>query len=298
MARVVETLGSVDFELDDGGTEGSRRSVEANSDAALATLTAGNVTLSNIASNTGDTETIASAIETDTTSINSTLGNIETLSDTTANSASAIALALYNNGDPYASFSGFVPHYNDDGTARAASVANPLPVAIYAAAAPVVKNASITRPANITAYDTGDLLSADAAATHKMREIVSAVRTNGGHARLTSIKVGKSSNTILNASLLIHFFRYTAVPDFPADNAPADFGISLVSPTFLRLGQVELAFVSAGNSNMAFSIVDGLQLEVFAGAANTSIGWVVTWGQGYVPTSGEEFHFEFTLEQS
>lgn len=305
MARTTATIGTVTFEVDDGGTGGSRRSVEANSDAALTALqsidtdiaailtqmTAGNA-VSEV-----DALPITFAFEHVGMSAGSPLGvyvvnhNTSTFETSDADVRNRLDLLLRGNGDLNDSFKGVVASWTDGLNVRAAAPTTPLPVRIYGDLVPIQIQDSFSRPANTTAYAVGDVISNNTS-PGAMRQLSSVASSNGGHVRLTKVEALRA----VACTIRIYFFSYTNTVNIEADNDPVTLS-GLATPTWFRQGFIDLALETFGSS-AAYGFADGLALDLYAGAANTSIGYIVTAATAHTPTSGETIYLNFVFERT
>ncbi|CAN5255121.1 hypothetical protein BH10PSE2_BH10PSE2_02020 [soil metagenome] len=113
----------------------------------------------------------------------------------------------------------------DDAVAVAA--ATPLPM--YSPGGFLTVSASFARPADTTAYASGDLVANNAVAGNVVPiELVGAFRSAGEAVRIERVRLRKSSVGLTSASFRVHLFRL--LPTVSAgDNAAFDNGSGLLS---------------------------------------------------------------------
>ena len=153
--------------------------------------------------------------------------------------------------------------------------------------------ASFTRPADTTAYATGDRV-ADLTASATVLEFSSMARATGEAVRIERARIRKSGATLTNASFRLHLFRTlptVSVGDNGVFNASNVLALSDVAG---YVGSIDIAMDKAaavGARGVGVpSVGSGITCEA-AGAAGheTSLWAVVEALAAYVPASGETF---------
>jgi hypothetical protein len=143
--------------------------------------------------------------------------------------------------------------------------------------------ASITRPANTTAYAVGDVVAGNGVTT----PIALPVNRNGG--KITHVRLTKSGDTITNATFRVHFFD--ASHTIAADNAQLT---SVNANRANYLGYVDLpAMVQDGaGSNIGIAKDDDVRIP-FSG---DTVYAVITAVAAYTPASAEVFNLSIGVE--
>lgn len=209
--------------------------------------------------------------------------------------------AIRTDGQNLTGIRGIVPAYIDDVVANATELTSlnyPLPVRVNGYTVPISRQVSFVRPANTTQYTAGDVVAGNGVTA--MNEVATVFPVTGQHAVLRAIHAFKSTNTTVNSAFRVHLFRYNSGLTVAADNAAIVFDSTFLtgSPVWFRLGHVDIVFESAGSSTTAYSFVDGLDMDIWSGTGNTSLGFIVTALQAYTPGSAESFGFQFFIERS
>lgn len=170
-----------------------------------------------------------------------------------------------------------------DGTAGDVSTANPMPVR----GAVVRVDAEFTRPANTTAYSTGDVVSNSASAT-TLVDLSNAVRVNGGDAYIVAVRVTTDKKSITPV-LRVHFANASDIT-VSADNA-ANRG-PLYADTAKYLGYIDLPALATpadtANATASTAANNAVRLPVVAGGSTRSLfAWVET-RNNFTPASGQK----------
>ena len=162
---------------------------------------------------------------------------------------------------------------------------NPLPVSTTIAAGfGAIASASFVRPADVTAYASGDLVANSTVAGGVVAvELAGAVREAGGVSRVERVRLRKSGTSITNASFRVHLYAAAPVP-VNGDNG------ALSTPIADYIGAFDVTMDRAFSDGAT-----GTGLPVSGGAmtftipAGTTLYALVEARAAYTPASGETF---------
>lgn len=151
---------------------------------------------------------------------------------------------------------------------------------------------AITRPANTTTYDVGDVLGD--AGGWSVLTITGAAATNGGTGRLDDIVVVSTAYQTSPLPLMeFLIFSTVASPSAPLDGAASNFSDADVEycEAVLTAQTWYPGNITAGSGGNHVGRIDPgqLPLRYKCGAGNTSIYLVCRFASAYVPISGEKF---------
>ncbi len=164
----------------------------------------------------------------------------------------------------------------------AASASNPMPT--YAAGFGAIASAQFTRPADTTAYASGDLVANSTTAGSVVPvSLASAVREAGGVSRCDRIRLRKSGTSTTNASFRVHL--YSASPSV----TNGDNGAWLTSVTnYIGAFDVTMDRVFTNGAAGAGVPQNGQAME-FTITSGTTLFALVEARAAYTPVSGEVF---------
>lgn len=196
-----------------------------------------------------------------------------------------------------------------DGVANDVSAANPLPVALSGSsnavnATPVASevhvgqvggyainpSATITRPANTTAYASGDLVANSATAGSVAYGTLTIARKAAGSAGINRVRLSKSNVSLTNAQFRVHLYR--SAPTF----ANGDNGAWSTNGVANYLGYVDVTMDMAFTDGAFGAAVFPAQLAVKL-ASGTTIAWALEARAAYTPASAETFTLELEAIQ-
>jgi len=151
-------------------------------------------------------------------------------------------------------------------------------------------SASFTRPANTTAYASGQLVANSTVAASVSALSFTAARVAAGSFILRKIKLHKSGTSTTNASFRVHFFRAT-----PSTITNGDGGVFSVSGVADYLGAMDVTMDRAFTDGaVGFGVpMVGSELSVKL-ASGTTIVALIEARAAYTPISQEVF--TLTLE--
>ena len=147
-----------------------------------------------------------------------------------------------------------------------------------------VVGGSFTRPADTTAYASGDLVANSTTAGSVAPISVAAARVNAGTGMIRRVRLTTSSTSTTNASFRVHFYKTS--PTFTNGNNGA-----WLTTESTYLGSCDVT-VDKAFSNGAKGIGapnTGVEINFDAGAATQNIYAVIEARAAYTPTSGETF---------
>lgn len=186
--------------------------------------------------------------------------------------------------------------FKDDGSkytrVQAASPVDPLPVG----ASTVVK-ASFTRPANTTAYATGQLVANSTTAASVVPLNFTVSRMQNSSFSIRRVRLKKSGTSVTNASFRVHLFN--AVPTV-ATTGDGGTVTSVVSGSANAIGRFDVTIDQAYADGSNGSGVPTAGGEVTAlPATGTQLIYALVEAKGaYTPVSGEVFTVELEILQN
>jgi hypothetical protein len=153
-------------------------------------------------------------------------------------------------------------------------------------------SASFTRPANVTAYASGDLVANDTVAANVV-PLKLQLPMQGASALLRRLRLRKSSASITTASFRVHLFRTSPTPVAVGDNAAL---ASLPGDGTNYLGSVDVtfdqAFASGATGFGAFATDSHVHQQTFDGGF---IYALIEARSAYTPASGETFELQLQV---
>ena len=144
-------------------------------------------------------------------------------------------------------------------------------------------SASFTRPANTTAYASGQLVANNAAAGSVAYTALTVARVSGGSFMLRRVKLKKSNTSLTNAQFRVHF--YTSTPTFSNGD-----GAAWLTTESGYLGSMDITMDRAFSDSAAgFGVPNnGFDINALL-ASGTTIAWALEARAAYTPASAEVF---------
>lgn len=157
-------------------------------------------------------------------------------------------------------------------------------------------SASVTRPADATAYAAGDLVanSTTAGAVTPL-ELFGATRAAGEAVRIERVRLRKSGVGLTNAAFRVHLFRKAPVVSVGDNGAFNASGVLALADIEGHVGTVDLvmdtaAAIGARGAGLPSSGA-GMTCESAGTAGHETSLWALIEARGaYTPVSGEAFH--------
>lgn len=149
--------------------------------------------------------------------------------------------------------------------------------------------ASFTRPADTTAYASGDLVANSASAAVAL-ELPLAFRAAGQAVRIERVRLRKSGVTLTNAVFRVHLFR--SAPTLTAnDNSAFDngSGVLAISDIAGYVGTVDVTMNYAAVAGASGVGAPGTGSAITCQGTGTSLWAVVEARAAYAPANGETF---------
>lgn len=168
-----------------------------------------------------------------------------------------------------------------------------VPVSLAAAFA-IVARGSFTRPANTTAYASGQLVANNTTAGSVVPLAIDAARIPGSTGLIARAALAKSGTTITNASFRVHLFR--ADPT----SAVGDAGSYSTSGALDAIGYFDITMDQAytdGAKGWAAPAV-GNAVVFDAPSGSKTIYALIEARGAYTPVSGETFTLELEVLQN
>lgn len=152
---------------------------------------------------------------------------------------------------------------------------------------------TFTRPADTTAYASGDLVANSTTAASVVPLTMAVGRVDGGSGMIRRGRIRKSGTSTTNASFRIHFFR--AVPGTIANG---DNGVFSVSGAADYMGAIDVTVDRAFTDG---SVGTGVPLAgseiIFDLASGTALYSLIEARGAYTPISGETFAVTLEIVQ-
>lgn len=154
---------------------------------------------------------------------------------------------------------------------------------------------NFTRPANTTAYTSGDLVAND---TTAISVVPVALSVGRGGFRITNVRLETSNTTTTNATFRIHFFESSPTV---ANGDNGALSINLAD----YVGYVDMPTLSAAtngkygvrHSEEASAYMGGTASGLYGYASSTYIYALVEARAAYTPASAEVFYVTATVEK-
>lgn len=156
-------------------------------------------------------------------------------------------------------------------------------------------SSGFSRPADTTAYASGDLVAND---TTAINVIPMAFSVGRGGFRITNCRLEKSGTTVTNATFRVHFWESRPTM------ANGDNGV-ISNNAANYIGYVDMPAMKATtnsgeavrHSGEASSWMGGTASGLFGSASSTYIYAVIEARASYTPASGETFTVSLTVEK-
>ena len=161
----------------------------------------------------------------------------------------------------------------------------------------VAASSTITRPADTTAYASGDLVANSVTATAVNALQFSAPRDSGGKGRVVGARIMKSTNSVTNAAFRLHLF--SATPTFVTSGDNTAMTTVVVATGKGYLGYVDVTAMT-GFSDVAWGTgaVDSARLAMPFIAADTVLYGIVEARGAYTPGSAEVLTLSLMVQQN
>lgn len=150
----------------------------------------------------------------------------------------------------------------------------------------VTPSANFTRPADTTAYASGDLVANSTTAASVAAMQFSVARLSGGSGMVRKVRLRKSGTTIANATFRLHLYSAT-----PATIANGDNGAFSTSGAATYLGALDVVVDRVFTDGAAGNGVPiaGMEVSFDLGAGATTIFGLLEARGAYTPASAEVF---------
>lgn len=157
-------------------------------------------------------------------------------------------------------------------------------------------SATITRPADTTAYASGDLVANSVTAgSVNALQFTTAARISGGSGRVVGARIQKSTNVVTNAAFRLHLF--TVIPTFTSAGDNSALSTVVVATDKGYLGYIDIPAMT-GFSAVAWGTgaPDNTREAVnFVAVAQTLYGVLEARG-AYTPGNAEVFTVSLIVE--
>lgn len=178
--------------------------------------------------------------------------------------------------------------------AQAVTTATPLPA--WTPGGLLTVTGSLVRPADTTAYASGDLIANSAAAgSVAPLELIGVTRAAGEAVRIERVRVRKSGPVLTNAAFRVHLFRKAPVVSVGDNGVFNASGVLALVDIEGHVGTAEvvmdLAAVTGARGVGLPSSGAGMTCESAGGVGHETSLWALIEARGaYTPASGETFH--------
>jgi hypothetical protein len=143
-----------------------------------------------------------------------------------------------------------------------------------------ISSASVTRPADTTAYASGDLVANSTTAGSVVALTFAGLNIPNGPAQIRRVRLAKSGTSITNAAFRVHLFSVLAITAANGDN-----GALSVNKAANYLGSVDVT-VGQAFTDGAFG---SATTEINAATATGSLFGLIEARGAYTPASAEVF---------
>lgn len=147
-----------------------------------------------------------------------------------------------------------------------------------------------TRPADTTAYASGDLVANSTTAAAVMPLSCDCARVPGGGGVIAGVHLRKSAASVTTASFRVHAF--TGAPTFVTGGDNSALSTVLATGSQRHIAQFDVTFGSAGADGAFGLALAALALPFRCEPGSRSLWWVVEAQSAYTPASGEVFELE------
>lgn len=147
------------------------------------------------------------------------------------------------------------------------------------------RSQTVTRPADTTAYASGDLIANSTTAASVTPFAIECVNAQTGIARIDRMRVQKSGSSVTNCLVRVHLYKATVVP-VNGDNAA--FSTSIASYIGALDVTVDRAFSDGAEGAGVPLVGSAIVLSTLdAGAATNTVYALLEARGAYTPASGE-----------
>ena len=154
----------------------------------------------------------------------------------------------------------------------------------------VTSEKEFTRPADTTAYASGDCVSSSTSAP-ATQELTSAARVSGGSGYITGIVLSKSTASTTAVPFRIWFFNSTRTPT----NDNSALVLAYTDKSSL-LGYADVNVVGTSGFTCAFGIENAARLPFVS--SGTSLWYVLQVLGSYTPGNAETFNLKIRIDQN
>ena len=148
----------------------------------------------------------------------------------------------------------------------------------------VASGATITRPANTTAYSAGQLLANSVTAGSVVPSTIAAARASGKSSKITGCRLLKSGTSVTNASFTLHL--YTTSPTV----SNGDGGTFLSNQSATWVGSINVTSMTAfSDGAIGLGTVGTGSSIVFLPTTSTNLYCLIQVQAAYTPASAEVF---------
>lgn len=159
-------------------------------------------------------------------------------------------------------------------------------------------SATIARPADTTAYTSGDLVANSVTAgSVNALQFTTAARISGGNGKITGARIQKSTNGVSGAAFRLHLF--TVIPTFTTNGDNDPISGNVVSSGKGYIGYIDItAMTSFSDVAWGTGAPDNTRRALdFVAVAQTLYGIVEARG-AYTPGSGEVFTVAIMVQKN
>lgn len=189
---------------------------------------------------------------------------------------------------------GLSPHTTLELGGSAVAEGNPLPVTGNVGGYAAIATASFARPANTTAYASGELVANSTTVGSVAAMAVAAARMNGGTGLIVRARLAKSSTSLTAASFRVHI--YGVAPTSAAGDGAAYSTDQAVN----HLGTFDVTMDQAFTDGAAGASAPGVGTSVVfaASAGSQDVYALIEARDAYTPASGEAFTLSLEVLQN
>jgi len=151
-----------------------------------------------------------------------------------------------------------------------------------------IATATFNRPANTTAYTSGDLVANHATGASVAPMSLTVARKNGGTGRVLRAWLSKSTALLTNATFRVHLFK-TAPVTTPGDNAAFAAAVSGIAANYLGYIDIVLDIAFTDGAKGFGSLDLGPCISFAAGEGVMTIAALIEARAAYAPGNAETF---------
>lgn len=164
---------------------------------------------------------------------------------------------------------------------------------IYRVGNTIRATATFTRPADTTAYASGDLVANSTTAGSVTPMSFAIGRFAGGSGMIRRARIRKSGTSVTNASFRIHLYNVSPTP------SNGDNGAWLTNQAANYMGAIDVSVNTAFTDGAAGNGVPNIGSEInFAISSGTTVFGLLAATAAYTPASGESFSVELEVIQN